>query len=714
MKTVFLRALEADVDEKAAVLKAAIHASEDAAGRTRFEVVPTDFGALPMSPFAYWVSDSILRVFNRPEWQGLPERSAKNGLGTLDDFRFVRLDCEVAPREVGPGRKFTPFSKGGKRSPYYQDVPTVVDWADDGATVKAYIVHVYKGGHWSRNARSADFYLQPGLTWPLRGIRFSSQAVPRGGIFSVGGKQLLAAQDHLLLLLAVFNSSPFDALVRLFAGKVGGVQYESGLIDRLPVPKPDLTTRAWLEDQAQRAWSLKRKIDTITENSHAFAVPALLQAHGDDLSARAKAWDAQVIDTLAELERIQTEIDDRCFTLYGISDQDRRSIEKGFGAEVVAAAEGEPEDLPLTDPGPLVENLLSWTVGVAFGRFDLRLATGERPAPAEPEPFDPLPPCSPGMLTGDDGLPLDASPESYPIAFPEDGILVDDPGHARDLGAAARAVFDVVFADGDARWHEAAELVGAGNLDLRRWFARDFFPLHIKAYSKSRRKAPIYWQLATPSASYSVWVYYHRFSRDTLFRVLHDFVAPKLRHEESKLNQLVTEAGPEPSRSQRAEVDAQETFVNELRAFRSEVDRVAALWNPDLNDGVIINFAPLWRLVPQNKTWQKEVRKVWDKLAAGDYDWAHLAMHLWPERVVPKCRDDRSLAIAHRLEDALWYEADEGKWQKRRDAGEKIEAMIAERASPAVKAARDDLLSASAPAAGRKTGKRRGTRTAGG
>jgi hypothetical protein len=39
--------------------------------------------------------------------------------------------------------------------------------------------------------------------------------------------------------------------------------------------------------------------------------------------------------------------------------------------------------------------LLSWSVGVAFGRFDLRLATGERELPAEPDPFDRLPARSP-------------------------------------------------------------------------------------------------------------------------------------------------------------------------------------------------------------------------------------------------------------------------------------------------------------------------------
>ena len=230
----------------------------------------------------------------------------------------------------------------------------------------------------------------------------------------------------------------------------------------------------------------------------------------------------------------------------------------------------------------------------------------------------------------------------------------------------------------------------------------------------SRRKAPIYWQLATSSASYSVWLYYHRFTADTFYKVLNDYVKPKLDHEQRKLDQLRADAGPEPTRSQRTEIDQQETFVAELKTFAEEIELIAPLWSPDLNDGVIINFAPLWRLVPQYRAWQKECKKCWDKLVAGDYDWAHLAMHLWPERVVPKCRTDASLAIAHGLEDVFWEQDEKGKWvaKDELDEGwdEVIEDLVAERTKPALKAALKSLLEAPAPAGNGKGRKRKSRR----
>ncbi|MBM6395282.1 hypothetical protein JQC79_05865 [Ochrobactrum anthropi] len=44
------------------------------------------------------------------------------------------------------------------------------------------------------------------------------------------------------------------------------------------------------------------------------------------------------------------------------------------------------------------------------------------------------------------------------------------------------------------------------------------------------------------------------------------------------------------------------------------------------------------------------MKDTWTKLEKGDYDWAHLAMAYWPDRVREKCKTDKSLAIAHDLE----------------------------------------------------------------
>lgn len=703
MKTVFIRAIEAPLDEKAKALRDAIRGE----GRARFEAETSSFASIPRSPFCYWLTDRVRRIFeSMPPFES-GGRVARQGGVTGEDFRFLRLSWERPLEASRPC--WAPFAKGGAYSAFYADIPLVVWWDFARNTFFGFTGLKHRP---SLQPASFPFYFRPGITWPLRTNGLSVRVMASGCVFGHKGPAAFVqgdASERLLSLCALSNSGAFGALVAVQLARTELAQsFEVGLIQQTPVPDFGAEDANCLAKRALRSWSLKRHLDTRTENSHAFHLPALLQADGATLSDRAQAWVERAAATQAELDTLAAEIDDHTYRLYGISDEDRLLIAQGFGGS--GDAEESPDDddgdesdedgdVAEVDAAPMVASLLSWSVGVAFGRFDVRLVTGERDVPPEPEPFDPLPVCSPGMLTGDDGLPVAVPPSGYPLAFPKDGILVDDPGHPRDVVRAVRSVFGAVFDDANARWHEAAELLGAP--DLRTWFARDFFEPHIRRYSKSRRKAPIYWQLATASGSYSVWLYTHRATGDTLFRVLNDFVSPKLDHEKAKLDGLIQEAGANPSAAQRREIEQRETFVGELQALKAEVARVAPLWRPNLDDGVILNFAPLWRLVPQSRSWQGECKKAWDKLVAGDYDWAHIAMHLWPERVVPKCMDDRSLAIAHGLEDVFWDEDESGAWRQRRVDDAAVQKLVDERTRATVKAALADLVSAVSPAAGK-------------
>lgn len=705
MKSVFVRVV--DADDKASGLRQAIQDSN------LLSLEPSQFSEIPGSPFAYWTSNSIRSLFRTlPQFEA-EGRTSKHGAATLDDFRFVRLAFEPS---MGFGR-WKLFVKGGSYSRFYWDVATLLAWARDGSEVKSFVEA--KVGSASRTIQATAFYFKPGFTWPLRGIRFSTQAVGSGCIFSVAGKMAFVADDDRGFFLALLNSMAFDALIRLSAGKVGGVQYETGMIARIPVPTVSTSHRRQLASLASDAWSLKRSLDTRTETSHAFVLPAQLQVDGPTLTARSGAWTERVRAVEAELAAIQAEIDDRCFALYGIDDEDRRAITEGFGSGMAADSgdeDAEPggdaeedEAEAAADATTLAAELVSWAVGVAFGRFDVRLATGERPLPAEPEPFDPLPVCSPGMLTGDDGLPLPRPPVGYPIAFPEDGVLVDDPGHDRDLVARVRQVFEVVFgASADAMWQEASALLSPRDGDLRSWLASGFFEHHLKRHSKSRRKAPVLWQLGVLSGRYSVWAYAHRMGRDSLLAIGRELVDPRVATEERRLSSLRAQAGPNPSARDRAEIATHEALLEELRTFADEVRRVAPLWDPDLDDGIVLVMAPLWRLVPGHRAWQKELRTKWDELCAGKYDWAHLSMHLWPERVVPKCATDRSLAIAHDLGGVFWVEGVDGKWTRRPQPTRSIGDLVEQRTSAAVKAALACLLEAPALVAAGGRGRRKG------
>ncbi|MGR9079509.1 hypothetical protein ACU8L5_25340 (plasmid) [Rhizobium leguminosarum] len=710
MKTVFLRALEAD--DKAEALLAAIRDPAAAHGKQRFEVETRSFAAVPRSPFAYWMGERLCQLFTDFPALETNGRAARQGGVNGDDFRWLRLWIET-PLKGDRGR-FVPIAKGGKFSPFYADLLLQAWWDPARDTFWSFTGLPHRP---SLKPASFDFYFRPGLTWPRRtqgGL--SLRPMPAGCIFADKGPAAFVANDDsddLLALLALVNARPFRALVDL---QMAFGSYEVGVIQRTPIPDVTPNDVSTLAALARRAWSLKRRLDTRIELSHAFSLPAALQVGGETFGVRAAAWSELVIAIEAELAMIQVEIDARCFDLYLINEADRRVVMEGFGegaTEPSALDEVEP-DTEVDDDGDgennadamsLAAEMVSWALGVAVGRFDVRFATGARAEAPEPQPFDRLPICSPAMLVGDDDLPLQEAPADYPIAFPQSGVLVDDPGFARDIVAACRAVFDQIFGDSaDSWWNEAAALLSPKDQSLRAWLATNLFEHHLKHCSKSRRKAPILWQLGTPSGRYSIWLYAHRLTRDSIFQLQNDVVAPKLAHEERQLTSMVQSTGGNPSAKERKEIAEQEAFVEELRGQLDEVKRLAPLWNPTLHDGVVLTMAPLWRLIPQHRAWQKELKSKWDELSTGKYDWAHIAMHLWPERVVPKCSADRSLAIAHGLEDIFWIQDEDAKWIARPNPKRSIDELIRERNSVAVKAALKGLNEATAPSgAGTRT-----------
>lgn len=677
------------LDEKGSALKRSFPGVKH-----RVDVDCQEFRWIARSPFAYWVSGRVRSLFKTLPSLRSTGRVTRMGLATADDFRFARCWWE-SPTGTGKPSPWHPMAKGGRAVPLYSDVPLTVLWADGGNELKAFAETTPGTTHWSRNIRSVDYYFKPGVTWPLRSRHFCPQMMAAGTIITVRGSGIFG--PHMDEFSALGSSSIFDLLIRLMSGRIEHPQLNGGDLSLIPMPQVSEPNKGLLSGLAIRGWSLRRSLDTGAEVSHAFVVPGVLQVEGDGFADQVAAWAKRVARVENDLVEVQAEIDEICFELYGISEEDRRAITEGFGVtDDSETSDGSDEDTDdddedsgvELDPVGLGAGLVSWCVGVTAGRFDVRLATGERGWPGEPDPFDPLPVCSPGMLTGDDGLPLVEPPAGYPLR--PSPVFVVDPGHRLDVTARVREVFDVVFGgQADAWWTEVGEVLDPRGGEVGSWLAKGFFDHHLKTHSKSRRKAPVLWPIGTSSGSYQVWLYAHRVTGDSLFRVLNDLIVPKLNTEEAKLTRLRQEAGPNPSASERKTIDTQEKLVSELVELREAVEGLAPLWAPDLNDGIVIVLAPLWRLFSHHKPWMRELKKHWVKLTEGDYDWAQLAMHLWPERVIPKCAEDRSLAIAHRLEDVFWQPDpnNNDKWIPRDTPTTPIDQLIEHRHNPTTKAA---------------------------
>ena len=96
------------------------------------------------------------------------------------------------------------------------------------------------------------------------------------------------------------------------------------------------------------------------------------------------------------------------------------------------------------------------------------------------------------------------------------------------------------------------------------------------------------------------------------------------------------------------EIGALSDVLDDIREFSKRLEYIIEErgYVPHIDDGVLLNMAPLWELIP---SWQKEPKNAWEALERGDYDWSYQAMDHWPERVREKCKTNKSYAIAHGL-----------------------------------------------------------------
>ncbi len=629
------------------------------------------FDLIPQHRILYWLP--------RHFWQRVKElppiepsgATIRAGLTTYDDERFLRLRWEVPPHAFYAG-DWVYLSKGGYFGTFYNDVHLVVLWSDGGKEVGAHNRALYETDAQSR--RGSAFYLRAAATYSRRTDFFSARALPSNCFFADKGPAIIPlGATSPAYLLGLFNSDLFRGLVH--SQSQGGC-FETGVLKLLPWIEPPPSVKVEVENHAVTAWRSKAAFFGLLEIDTYFCrpFPSGVVSLGEIRLATHEGINAANASSTSSGAAISAAVSNH----FGLSSERFEDLDVFEDDHEIKEARAVVEDVT-----ELLHSLVSYGLGCAVGRWDVRYAMGEKAASELLDPFAPLPVCPPGQLQNAQGLPVDKAEsrklkaDGYPIEIPWNGILVDDPGHPLDIERLVREVIEVIWGRDaaplprekepqgtppEAIEREACEILGVKS--LREYFRKPagFFADHLKRYSKSRRQAPIYWPLSTASGNYTLWIYCHRLTDQTLFQCVNDFVKPKIAEVEGDLARLQKAEG----RGQRGREELERLTVlrAELVEFRDELLRVAQLpYKPNLNDGVLITASPLWKLFRLPK-WQKDLNACWTALEKGEYDWAHLAYTLWPERVKAVCTKDRSIAIAHALEDSCAVKAPEKKAKK--------------------------------------------------
>lgn len=622
--------------------------SRDHIRQKKLFIVPrSELNALPEKKIVYSIDQKLLKLITGADHFENNGGIVRTGLTTFDDFRFLRLAWEVPKGKIGKKVFWEHFSKGGEYSKYYIDVHLVINRADQGAELAA--VNMRKNGQVAQSRQGSKYYYKGGLTFTSRSAKgFTARILPSDCIISHNAPSVYPMGSiSQAYLLGWINSRLIRSTLELYQN-FG--YYTPGSVKTLPWVSSSEIISSTISEKVKRLVTLYRKFSEHSEISPIF-IGFLLgnDAEQSGIKHFLQNKKCQLNDAIVEIRKLQKEVSDSVDQVYGVNTS-------SISLDILG--EDSDADVPVKIPSSreFGKLLFSYFVGVVFGRWSIKTLIHGHTDNEGVKIFEPVPICPPAMLVDDQGLPVKSPPPGYPVGFSPDGILVNSAG----VGSASSSERDLLYqlrqtlraiSDNDAALMEAelCELLGVRS--LRDYVSRPsaFFGDHLTLYSKSRRKAPIYWPLSTDSGSYTLWVYYPRLSDQTLYVCVNDYIDTKLNDIARDLKRL--RAIEQVSVNQQNEIDTLVELERELKVMREELLRVAKLpYKPDRNDGVLITAAPLWSLL-NHKSWKKDLKKCWEELEAGKYDWAHLAYAIWPDRVREVCRHDKSIAIAQGLEE---------------------------------------------------------------
>ncbi|MGL6074892.1 MAG: BREX-1 system adenine-specific DNA-methyltransferase PglX [Fimbriiglobus sp.] len=649
---------------------------------------PADFSLLSSAPLCYWVPKKVIVALSKlPPIEGHTAR-INVGLQTGYDWQFLRLVWEADPRLIAPGprrkvggenirtvcleelsrdKRWAFYSKTDVASPWYSPITLLVDWGNNGHDIKTF---TNDRGKVRSRPQNETFYFRPGFSYVRRTTRLVPFVIPSGVIPTAGRSQVYPEPGHEIEVLGTCASRLGSAVARFFSEKFGWPMFQASMIQAIPAVSMASATVSQLEERINRELEQKRRLLSRFEPWQEFAIPAILD---EDLASDAWQLDSLIgheleVSVAQDAGLSPADLETVCRDL-----QEAISLRSG-NAEVEddespdEEEEGESISLVDTSPRSLHAGFVSYCVGVVVGRWDVRMARNRAMIPKPQQVLDPISTTPPGTLLSPDGFParcgqivseewLLARPDAYhlpdptaasnstisdkdyPLPLDWDGILVDDPDHPDDISKRARTVYDYVWGpSAEIKEKEACQALGVSTVDeyFRKSGKGGFWQDHLAVYKgKKRPSAPIYWLLQSSKKNYAIWLYYHRLGKDSLFKVLQNYVLPKINLEKRRLEALQSQKASTASSSKEAkrlakDLEKQEDLLSELQDFEDKLRRAANLnLDPDLNDGVVLNIAPLWELVP----W-KEAKNYWQELLEGKYEWSSIGKQLREKELV--------------------------------------------------------------------------------
>lgn len=620
-------------DENLSVLIRTYNRGEDA--KWIYVAKSVEFDNLPNTVIGYYFGNDIFHLF-KFETLNQREINARHG------FSFVAPVHNRTYYECSSWKNYVHQYPGSFHSLFYTVYRDLVDWKENGTIAKTWNAF---------RCCNISYRYNPGVGYGKRGDILDAHILKKNFFFTNEGQAIPCSDEYeSIICLSYINSILSQYTINLYTG-----QYKiNGNLNLLPMP--DYATRqSDIERIVKAIIAIKRKWFSLDETNLEYH-GLIAQMHIDTtIDAALNKMQEQLTADYARYEELVKENDDLWMDL---ADIDRNSE---FRQTLNNYKSRRPYEELLSIDGASCQNVIDKKVmaqeivmelvGMAFGRWNTAYAKGEQAIPEFGDVFDALP-FMPVVSQGEAACPAQ-------LDVPTDGILTNNSDSSLCLASHVREVMHYLWADrADDMEYELCQLIGCKSLQAYLASPTGFFDYHFKRYTKSRRKAPIYWLLASEDGTVDYWVYYLKLSKNTLPQLI-----IRLREQQEQLRTRLNAALAAHDKTQESQTRAEQ---EQVEGMMDELNRIlAAGYVPNHDDGVPVTAAPLLHLAA-SRPWRVECEKNMELLEKGDYDWSHLAMSMYPARVTQKAKKDWCMALTHGLEHICENKPKEKKARKKK------------------------------------------------
>ncbi|WP_323956920.1 BREX-1 system adenine-specific DNA-methyltransferase PglX [Aeromonas caviae] len=554
-----------------------------------------DFGKIPGSPIAYWLSKEFKKVFFGEVTLKKAKISTATGLQTGDNNRFIRFWFEVSGSKIN--KKWFSLNDGGDVRKWYGNFLSCINWENQGESIRS---------HKSSVIRNEKFYFHEGLTWNrISSEFFAVRYLPEGFIFDQAGDALFVLdKDELQILIGFLNSSIGFSIVKVLCPTLNAT---AGNLDNFPYPSKAKCHSSLVNNLVDKLINLAKSDWQSYERSSEFSSP-LLCTHSpcNQLSISYGMIRNYFIETTLEMQRLEQENNRLFIEAYGLQDELTPDVPLSeitltcnphyrYGGNLT------DEEREARLQSDTIAELVSYAIGCMMGRYSLD-REGLVYAHAGNVGFNDL--VAEGAYQrfaadGDGILPLTSE------HWFEDDIAARIEEFVRTVWGADTLEENLQFI-ADSLCLSAIKPPKKGGETsretIRRYLSTQFFKDHLKTY----KKRPIYWLFSSgKEKAFECLVYLHRYNEATLPRMRTEYVTPLLGQMAGRIERLrlqQTEASTSDAKRIGKEIDSLTKQLSELRAFDDQLKHHADMRiTLDLDDGVKVNYGKFGTLLSDVK-----------------------------------------------------------------------------------------------------------------